>query len=140
MKTPNHFHPGVYKFSFPFLGNYNEVGSCNVELTIGNIGANTGSSYFVTVLIKSSESSVPPLEHFIEAIATQIRHTFFGKLLSEDLNKNVQLNENQIRWIQSIPFYKNGSYKQVWMQWSDLNKRYYAPVWEEMENDLSVAS
>ena len=128
--------PGTYRFQFPFLGNVNDIGHCEVKLYVGsNTEINKGTEFLATVVVTSSTSTAPPLAQFIEEVCSNIRRVFFPRLLGEEIKNHSQLiPEELIRWIQVIPFYKNGKPIQITMTWDPKSEVYHSPGWTELDN------
>jgi hypothetical protein len=120
-------HEGTHEFSFPYVGNYFAgIGSCHVKLIYGETeGINAESPYESTFVITQTEKQ-PPLEHYIEVVCTDIKRWIEGHF-------EHRLNVNNIRWIQVLPYYQNGIWKQVTFDFDPKSNSYHNPKWSEME-------
>lgn len=128
-------HEGIHEFSFPYVGNYSAgIGNCHVKLIYGEMESiNKDSPYGATFIVTQSET-VPPLEHFIEVVCSDINRWVEGHL-------DHRLNVDNIRWIQVLPYYQNGIWKQVTFDFDPKSNSFRNPKWEEMEpliNSLPV--
>jgi len=119
-------HEGTHEFSFPYVGNYFAgIGSCHIKLIYGeNEGINAGSPYLATFIITQTEK-VPPLEHFIEVVCTDVKHWIEGYF-------DQRVDVNAIRWVQVLPYYQNGIWKQVTFEFNSQSNAFHNPKWEEM--------
>jgi hypothetical protein len=129
-EEPDIFFPGIYKFTFPYVGNVHDIGICDVELHIGDIGFNNGTSYLVTAFIRA-QSSAPPLQHFIEEVCTKVRLSIFDRLLSEDISNGIFLNESRICWYEIL--HGDTSWRKVDMQFDNKRRVYHSPSWTEIQ-------
>lgn len=125
-------HEGTHEFSFPYVGNYFAgIGSCHVKLIYGTSeGINAGSPYEATFVITQTEQ-VPPLEHFIEVVCTDIKRWI-------EKHFDHQVNSKCIRWIQVLPYYQNGIWKQVTFDFDSKSNSLLNPKWEEIEPLIKI--
>jgi len=119
---------GIHNFNFPFVG-YHAVGigNCEIELHLGEgTGINARTGCFISVILTQQKVNAPALEHFIENICTHLKiwieaHT--RQLFAPD----------EIDWYQVLPYYNNGIWKKVSMQWNAKGKFYHTAEWETLE-------
>jgi|GEM_PF-1791705 len=117
---------GIYEFKFPYVGYYNDMGTCSIELHAGRkTGLNVNTPYQFTAIITQESTGAPALEHFIENITTHLKTWIEAHLTHE-------INPDAICWYQVLPYYNNGIWKKVTMQWSTKHKCFHDPKWEEM--------
>lgn len=119
---------GIHSFNFPFVGYRGEcIGNCAVELHLGEeAGINPRTGSLISVVVTQENENAPALEHFIENICTHLKiwieaHT--GQSIEADI----------IDWYQVLPYYNNGIWKKVEMQWNPKGKYYHTATWKELE-------
>ena len=121
---------GIHHFNFPFLGYVGDFGMCSIELHAGkNTGLNSISNKMFTVIVTQASEHAPALEHFIENITTDIKAWLEAHL-------SQAIDPKEIIWYQVLPYYNNGIWKLVQMEWSNKQKCYHEPVWTEIDPKL----
>jgi len=113
---------GLYTFAMPFVGYNSTLGTCTVELSLGaGEGRNKGTSFLITAVVISSLDAVPPLEHFIEDVAANIKNFISFYCDNEEL---INAPEDSIRWFECLPYYMQGRFREVKMTWNEKHRVY----------------
>jgi hypothetical protein len=140
------FHPGIYRFEWPYLTSYlvpnDETGEvkvykCDVELRVGQ-SEDMEAGKLVTVVISSY--APPGVQNFIEDIATKVRIAFFDTIFIEKHWEMPIVPEDKIRWIERHLFsHSSGStshdsIQEVTMKWDAKKHIYTSPSWRSIED------
>nr|WP_306220676.1 type II toxin-antitoxin system PemK/MazF family toxin [Cohnella sp. WQ 127256] len=143
------FHPGVYKFNWPYLcasiapDEYNNVQiyTCEIEIHVGH-EEDLKLDRIATIYVKAIKEGVG-ITNYFEDISTKIRFSFFDYIFYEHL-LDEDLLTNLVRWIEYYPkefaprIFPQGLYKEVKMDWDNKKKRYQNPKWNEINEEHFV--
>lgn len=126
---------GIHNFNFPFVGYRGEnIGNCSIELHLGAAtGINPERGIEISVIITQQNENAPALEHFIENVCTHLKTWL-------EAHTGTTIETNTINWYQVLPYYNNGIWKKVDMEWDAKNKFYHTARWRELQPLRSVVS
>lgn len=132
-----YFHPGIYRFSFPYLGanfvrneeNEVKVFDCDVELRVGQEKDMKDGKLVVVVI--SDRPQTPGVQNSFEHIATKVRIAFFDSIFIEKHWEKTIVPEHRIRWIERHPAgaHIGEETNEVTMKWDEKRHVYTSPSW-----------
>jgi hypothetical protein len=141
-RVPLYYHPGIYKFFFPYASFYNvpddngyvSIHTCQIELYIGQ-EIDMKEGYIATIVICADNEGIG-ITNFFESIATKVRLSFFDVIFHEKMNEKTNSILNNIRWLQfysseySPSLFPGDNWMDVKMVWDENSRRYHSPTWE----------